>query len=135
MEGLGRALSSSSLAPSSSARSDPDHPKRISYSEMALNKAHGGRLHSPEEPLFPGFTGAQPSSRLLSRSHHNLGQVPESPEHRVAVTAPAGGHYGSQSGLNRAQLLASHHQTPHSTLPTCRLIILAFIPPDRKSVV
>ncbi|XP_046900332.1 tyrosine-protein phosphatase non-receptor type 13 isoform X2 [Hypomesus transpacificus] len=117
VDGLGRALSSSSLAPSSSARSDPDHPKRISYSEMALNKAHGGRLHSPDQPLFPGFTGAgiggQPSSRLLSRSHHNLGQVPESPEHRVAVAAPAAGHYGSQSGLNRAQLLASHHQHHH----------------------
>ncbi|KAM4634950.1 tyrosine-protein phosphatase non-receptor type 13 isoform 3-T4 [Polymixia lowei] len=117
-EAMGRAVSSVSLAASSSTRSNPEHLKRISYSEVALNKAPSGRLLAQDELLFPGFTpGASVHSnpRLMSRSHHNLGQVPESPEHRAAVTA--GGSYSSQShsGLNQAQLnqLASHHQQHH----------------------
>ena len=118
-EALGRAGSPGSLTPSGSTRSDPELFKRISYSEAALHKAISGQLTPQDEPpLFPGFVPASSSSsvssamhtnptRLMSRSHHNLGQVPESPEHRAAAAAlglsagggGGGGMYGSHGGL------------------------------------
>ncbi|KAM6986294.1 tyrosine-protein phosphatase non-receptor type 13 [Aplochiton taeniatus] len=124
----GRAGSSISLFPSLSTRSDPEHLKRISYSEVALNKAHPGRLQPQDLPLFPGFNpsgvglgpgGHQANSRLLAtRSLYNLGEVPESPEHRAStvVGSGVGGLYGSQGGLNLAQVLAPHlhHQRASS---------------------
>lgn len=69
-ESLGRAVSLASLAASAttSARSNPDSLKRMS---------------TLEERAFPAF-GADSSSRMKSRSHHNLGELPESPEHRGA---------------------------------------------------
>ncbi|KAJ7986804.1 hypothetical protein DPEC_G00332180 [Dallia pectoralis] len=110
--GMGRAVSSASLAPSFSARSstsDPDLLKRISYSEVAVNKTHTGQLNSQEEVHFPGFnSGLGPhhpsNTRLMtSRSAHNLGQVPESPEHRPVPLI-------SQSSLNRSRgLIVSSH--------------------------
>ncbi|XP_036792711.1 tyrosine-protein phosphatase non-receptor type 13 isoform X3 [Oncorhynchus mykiss] len=120
VEGMGRALSSASLTPSSSARSahsDSDL-KRISYSEVALNKAPGGRLHAQEEVLFPGFNSGlgphhhHPSNArlMMSRSHHNLGQVPESPEHRAVSF-----NSQSQSAVNHAQLPDSHHRASSDT--------------------
>ncbi|XP_029548276.1 tyrosine-protein phosphatase non-receptor type 13 isoform X3 [Salmo trutta] len=120
VEGMGRAVSSASLTPSSSARSahsDSDL-KRISYSEVALNKAPGGRLHAQEEVLFPGFNSGlgphhhHPSNArlMMSRSHHNLGQVPESPEHRTVSF-----NSQSQSAVNHAQLLDSHHRASSDT--------------------
>uniref|UniRef100_A0A3P8NMH9 Tyrosine-protein phosphatase non-receptor type 20 n=1 Tax=Astatotilapia calliptera TaxID=8154 RepID=A0A3P8NMH9_ASTCA len=60
-DAVGMRESSGSLAPSLSTRSNPDQLKRISYSEAALNKALSA----------------------MSRSHHNLGQMPESPEDRL----------------------------------------------------
>ncbi|XP_071385495.1 tyrosine-protein phosphatase non-receptor type 13 isoform X1 [Centroberyx affinis] len=117
-DAIGRAVSSVSLAPSSSTRSNPDHLKRISYSEVALNKAPSGRLLAQDELIFPGFNPGvpvHPNPRMMSRSHHNLGQTPESPERRAAVAA--GGSYSGppHSGLNQAQpiQLASHHQQHH----------------------
>ncbi|XP_017347794.1 tyrosine-protein phosphatase non-receptor type 13 isoform X2 [Ictalurus punctatus] len=70
-ESLGRAVSLASLAASAtmSTRSNPDSLKRMS---------------SSEERAFPTFS-ANPSSRMKSRSHHNLGELPESPEHRGAT--------------------------------------------------
>ncbi|XP_052314525.1 tyrosine-protein phosphatase non-receptor type 13 isoform X4 [Oncorhynchus keta] len=120
VEGIGRAVSSASLTPSSSARSahsDSDL-KRISYSEVALNKAPGGRLHAQEEVLFPGFNSGlgphhhHPSNArlMMSRSHHNLGQVPESPEHRAVSF-----NSQSQSAVNHAQLADSHHRASSDT--------------------
>nr|XP_046161133.1 tyrosine-protein phosphatase non-receptor type 13 isoform X4 [Oncorhynchus gorbuscha] len=120
VEGIGRAVSSASLTPSSSARSahsDSDL-KRISYSEVALNKAPGGRLHAQEEVLFPGFNSGlgphhhHPSNArlMMSRSHHNLGQVPESPEHRAVSF-----NSHSQSAVNHAQLADSHHRASSDT--------------------
>ncbi|KAM9539337.1 tyrosine-protein phosphatase non-receptor type 13 isoform 2-T2 [Salvelinus alpinus] len=120
VEGMGRAVSSASLTPSSSARSahsDSDL-KRISYSEVALNKAPGGRLHAQEEVLFPGFNSGlgphhhHPSNArlMMSRSHHNLGQVPESPEHRAVSF-----NSQSQSAVNHAQLLDCHHRASSDT--------------------
>ncbi|XP_034152799.1 tyrosine-protein phosphatase non-receptor type 13 isoform X2 [Esox lucius] len=119
MEGMGRAVSSASLAPSFSARSapsDPDLLKRISYSEVALYKAPGGRLNTQDEVPFPGLnSGLGPhhlsNTRLMtSRSHHNLGQVPESPEHRPVP-------FSSQSSLNHGhgQLLSSHDHASSDT--------------------
>ncbi|XP_064863694.1 tyrosine-protein phosphatase non-receptor type 13 isoform X3 [Oncorhynchus nerka] len=120
VEGIGRAVSSASLTASSSARSahsDSDL-KRISYSEVALNKAPGGRLHAQEEVLFPGFNSGlgphhhHPSNvrLMMSRSHHNLGQVPESPEHRAVSF-----NSQSQSAVNHAQLPDSHHRASSDT--------------------
>uniref|UniRef100_A0A8C5G991 Protein tyrosine phosphatase non-receptor type 13 n=1 Tax=Gouania willdenowi TaxID=441366 RepID=A0A8C5G991_GOUWI len=79
-----RALSSGSLAPSLSTRSNPDQLKRISYSEMALHKAPSGPILVHDGLHLPGFnTGTSmfhSNPRTMSRSHHNLGQMPESPE-------------------------------------------------------
>uniref|UniRef100_A0AAY4EZV9 Protein tyrosine phosphatase non-receptor type 13 n=1 Tax=Denticeps clupeoides TaxID=299321 RepID=A0AAY4EZV9_9TELE len=94
-EGIGRAVSVNSLAPSSTgSRSEVDHLKRISYSEVALNKALPGLHQFPAgtDTSYPGYV-PKPNPRLLSRSHHNLGQLPESPEHR----APS---YSTQSQMS-----------------------------------
>ncbi|KAK0146162.1 Tyrosine-protein phosphatase non-receptor type 13 [Merluccius polli] len=127
-EALGRAVSPVSLTHSGSTRSDPDPFKRISYSEVALNKALSAQPPaSPDEPpLFPGFVpgpSALANPRLMSRSHHNLGRVPESPEHRAATAAlglaggggggGGGGLFGSShshGGLNPPPYLHHHHQ-------------------------
>uniref|UniRef100_A0A671VAE5 Tyrosine-protein phosphatase non-receptor type 13 n=1 Tax=Sparus aurata TaxID=8175 RepID=A0A671VAE5_SPAAU len=106
-DSVGRTVSSGSLAPSLSTRSNPDHLKRISYSEVALNKAPSGPILVQDELHFPGFNPAASTvlsnPRIMSRSHHNLGQMPESPEHQVAE---------SYRGQNQAQpnQLASHFQ-------------------------
>ncbi|XP_068429722.1 tyrosine-protein phosphatase non-receptor type 13 isoform X3 [Clinocottus analis] len=87
-DALRGTVSSSSLAPSLSTRSDPDHLKRISYSEVALHKAPSGTILVQDELHFPGFnpvaSTALSNPRIMSRSHHNLGQMPESPERRPA---------------------------------------------------
>ncbi|XP_060747703.1 tyrosine-protein phosphatase non-receptor type 13 isoform X3 [Tachysurus vachellii] len=69
-ESLGRAVSLASLAASTTAstRSNPDSLKR---------------MLSSEDRTFPSFS-ANSSSRMKSRSHHNLGKLPEAPEHRGA---------------------------------------------------
>uniref|UniRef100_A0AAY4EYE3 Tyrosine-protein phosphatase non-receptor type 20 n=1 Tax=Denticeps clupeoides TaxID=299321 RepID=A0AAY4EYE3_9TELE len=106
-EGIGRAVSVNSLAPSSTgSRSEVDHLKRISYSEVALNKALPGLHQFPAgtDTSYPGYV-PKPNPRLLSRSHHNLGQLPESPEHRAPSYSTQ-----SQSGVPRTQLLASHQR-------------------------
>uniref|UniRef100_A0A3Q2UZ95 Tyrosine-protein phosphatase non-receptor type 13 n=1 Tax=Haplochromis burtoni TaxID=8153 RepID=A0A3Q2UZ95_HAPBU len=109
---LPASSSSGSLAPSLSTRSNPDQLKRISYSEAALNKALSGSVLVQDELHFPGFNPA-PSTvlsnpRAMSRSHHNLGQMPESPEDRLAELY----HGQSHSGLSQPQAnqLASHFQ-------------------------
>ncbi|KAL2099649.1 hypothetical protein ACEWY4_004043 [Coilia grayii] len=113
-EGMGRAVSSLSLAPS--ARSESEHLKRMSCSEAALNKHHViGRLPPAGDPTFPGYVPNAANPRhLLSRSHHNLGQLPESPEHRAGLS------YGSQSqsgGTTRptAAQLPSHQRACSDT--------------------
>ncbi|KAJ8338954.1 hypothetical protein SKAU_G00357400 [Synaphobranchus kaupii] len=108
--GMGRAVSAASLAPSSVGRPESDHLKRISYSEVALNRTLPGRLQLAGDPPHPIF-GSNANPRLLSRSHHNLGQVPESAESRAAP--PVGSQ--SQIGLIRTQLLASHHRASSDT--------------------
>ncbi|CAN9504277.1 unnamed protein product [Ophioblennius macclurei] len=83
-DAAGRTLSSGSLGPSLSTRSNPDHLKRISYSEVALHKAPYGPIAIQDELHFPGFNPVGSTilsnPRAMSRSHHNLGQMPESPE-------------------------------------------------------
>uniref|UniRef100_A0AAY4EYJ5 Tyrosine-protein phosphatase non-receptor type 13 n=1 Tax=Denticeps clupeoides TaxID=299321 RepID=A0AAY4EYJ5_9TELE len=113
-EGIGRAVSVNSLAPSSTgSRSEVDHLKRISYSEVALNKALPGLHQFPAgtDTSYPGYV-PKPNPRLLSRSHHNLGQLPESPEHRAPSYSTQ-----SQSGVPRTQLLASHQRASSDTNP------------------
>ncbi|XP_031716160.1 tyrosine-protein phosphatase non-receptor type 13 isoform X2 [Anarrhichthys ocellatus] len=84
---VGRTVSSGSLALSLSTRSNPDHLKRISYSEVALHKAPSGPILVQDELHFPGFNPVASTTsnpRIMSRSHHNLDQMPESPELRPA---------------------------------------------------
>lgn len=97
-------MSLASLSPNPSLP-DSDRPKRISLP---------GRLQLMGDPPYPAFgsasvAGANP--RLLSRSHHNLGQVPESPESRAGPPASS----QSQSSARRAQLLASHQRASSDT--------------------
>uniref|UniRef100_A0A3B4UZF0 Tyrosine-protein phosphatase non-receptor type 13 n=1 Tax=Seriola dumerili TaxID=41447 RepID=A0A3B4UZF0_SERDU len=110
-------VSSGSLAPSLSTRSNPDHLKRISYSEVALNKAPSGPILVQDELHFPGFNPVASTvlsnPRIMSRSHHNLGQTPESPEHRVAES-----HRGQKSysySLARSLFLRSFGTVSHSS--------------------
>lgn len=110
---VARVLSSGSLAPTLSTRSNPDHLKRISYSEVALNKAPSGPVLVQDDLHFPGYNPAASmvlsNPRVMSRSHHNLGQMPESPEPQLAESS-LDGH--SLRGLSQTQasLLASHLQ-------------------------
>lgn len=110
---VARVLSSGSLAPTLSTRSNPDHLKRISYSEVALNKAPSGPVLVQDDLHFPGYNPAASAvlsnPRVMSRSHHNLGQMPESPEQQMAELSLDG---QSLRGLSQAQagLLASHLQ-------------------------
>ncbi|KAI4881467.1 hypothetical protein NFI96_012213 [Prochilodus magdalenae] len=107
-DSLDRTLSVPSLASSTpGSRFDTDAIKRIS-SELALTRGLPARLSSPEEGSFPGFSSSS-NSRLKSRSHHNLGQVPESPERRVVPFSSQ-----SQSNTVRPQSLASSHQRASS---------------------
>ncbi|XP_057215875.1 tyrosine-protein phosphatase non-receptor type 13 isoform X2 [Triplophysa rosa] len=84
--------------------SEPDLYKRMSYSEMSLNK--NARISIP--PAYPGLNSSS-NSKMKSRSHHNLSQLPESPEHRMVP-------FGSQlqSGMARSQVLVSSHQRASS---------------------
>ncbi|XP_018609208.2 tyrosine-protein phosphatase non-receptor type 13 isoform X3 [Scleropages formosus] len=107
--GIERAISSASLAASSGGCSEPDHMKRISYSEAALNKDPAGRTLLTGESLHTGF-GSSPNPRLMSRSHHNLGQLPESSEGHMVP-------YGNQlqNSMNRIQPPASHQRASSDT--------------------
>ncbi|TRY98648.1 hypothetical protein DNTS_005895 [Danionella cerebrum] len=96
-------LGAVTLSPSS----DPELFKRMSYSEVSLSKSASNRISVAPDPHYPGFSSA--SSRLKSRSHHNLGQLPESPEHRMM---PFSGPL--QGGVARSQMIASSHQRASS---------------------
>ncbi|XP_019738405.1 tyrosine-protein phosphatase non-receptor type 13 isoform X3 [Hippocampus comes] len=89
---VSRTLSSDSLAPALSTRSNPEHLKRISYSEAALNKALAGSVLAQDQMNFPGFHSVkvQPNPRAMSRSLHNLGQTPEAFQHSAAEPYSSG---------------------------------------------
>ncbi|XP_051533072.1 tyrosine-protein phosphatase non-receptor type 13 isoform X2 [Myxocyprinus asiaticus] len=93
-----------SLSPST----DPELYKRISYSEMSLSKGLLSRISVPPEPSYPGFNSSC-NARMKSRSHHNLGQLPESPENRMMPFSSQ-----LQSGMGRSQVLATSHQRASS---------------------
>lgn len=104
-----RAVSTASLAATSASSPDSDHMKRISYSEMALNKP------SLSQPLLTGGSpyssfGSNSNPKLMSRSHQNLGQVPESPESQAQL-------YSNQSQMNLKQppVPSSHHRASSDT--------------------
>lgn len=110
---VGRAVSSGSLAPSLSTRSNPDHLKRISYSEVALHKTPSGPMLVQDELHFPGFNPAASTAlsnpRIMSRSHHNLRHMPESESYRGQT------HSGlSQAQPNQVASLFQQHQRASS---------------------
>ncbi|XP_037548200.1 tyrosine-protein phosphatase non-receptor type 13 [Nematolebias whitei] len=82
-----RSLAAGNLVPSLSTRSNPDHLKRISYSEASLNMAPAGSVLVHDTFHLPGFnpiaSTAFAKPRLMSRSHHNLARLSESVEHRM----------------------------------------------------
>uniref|UniRef100_A0A4W4G9P7 Tyrosine-protein phosphatase non-receptor type 13 n=1 Tax=Electrophorus electricus TaxID=8005 RepID=A0A4W4G9P7_ELEEL len=101
-DGLGRAISMASLSPSTPvSRSNPASLKKVPY-ELALTRP--ARLSSPDQGTFPDS-----SSRMKSRSHHNLGQLPESPEHRAVPFSSQ-----SQSGSVQLQPITLLHQRASS---------------------
>ncbi|XP_051536746.1 tyrosine-protein phosphatase non-receptor type 13-like isoform X3 [Myxocyprinus asiaticus] len=93
-----------SLSPST----DPEFYKRISYSEMSLSKGLSSRISVPPDLSYPGFNSSS-NARMKSRSHHNLCQLPESPEHRMMPFSSQ-----PQSGMGRSQVLATSHQRASS---------------------
>ncbi|XP_051959846.1 tyrosine-protein phosphatase non-receptor type 13 isoform X2 [Xyrauchen texanus] len=93
-----------SLSPST----DPELYKRISYSEMSLSKGLSSRISVPPEPSYQGLNSSY-NARMKSRSHHNLGQLPESPENRMMPFSSQ-----LQSGMGRSQVLATSHQRASS---------------------
>ncbi|XP_074546202.1 tyrosine-protein phosphatase non-receptor type 13 isoform X2 [Halichoeres trimaculatus] len=107
-DSVARAVSSGSLGPRLSTRSNPDHLKRISYSEVALNKAPSGPILVQDELRFPGFHPAASTALsnplTMSRSHHNLAQ--ESLEHR----APESYQLNVRMSQPPANQMASHMQ-------------------------
>ncbi|CAL9682119.1 unnamed protein product [Knipowitschia caucasica] len=115
----GRTVSSGSL----SSRSNPDQLKRISYSEVALNRALSGPL-SVHELNFPGFN-AGPSSvrtnpKLLSRSLHNLGQIQASSELRdEESTSDQGFQQHQRASSDTDSFMQAQHKSysivPHSS--------------------
>ncbi|XP_077478794.1 tyrosine-protein phosphatase non-receptor type 13 isoform X2 [Stigmatopora argus] len=78
---VSRTLSSGSLAPALSTHSNPEHLKRISNSEVALNKASSSSILIQDHLNFPGLqpTKGAAKPRAISRSLHNLGQTLEAP--------------------------------------------------------
>ncbi|XP_008324263.1 tyrosine-protein phosphatase non-receptor type 13 isoform X2 [Cynoglossus semilaevis] len=107
-DAVGRTVSTGSLA----AHSIPDQLKRTSYSEAALNKAPSGSILVQDELHFPGYNPAASTvlsnPQMMSRSLHNLGQRPESPEQPMAESYRGQSH----SGLSQPQpnQMASHLQ-------------------------
>uniref|UniRef100_A0A8C6KH04 Protein tyrosine phosphatase non-receptor type 13 n=1 Tax=Nothobranchius furzeri TaxID=105023 RepID=A0A8C6KH04_NOTFU len=87
VDALSRNVTLGNLAPRLSTRSNPDHLKRISYSEAALNKA-------------PSASTTFSNPRLLSRSHHNLALLPETHQRASSDTdslAPQQDRYNMRS--------------------------------------
>nr|XP_023684421.1 tyrosine-protein phosphatase non-receptor type 13 isoform X2 [Paramormyrops kingsleyae] len=104
-----RAVSTASLAATSASSPDSDHMKRISYSEMALNKPSLSRPLLTGDSPYSSF-GSNSNPKLMSRSHQNLGQVPESPESQAQL-------YSNQSQMNlkQTQVPSSHHRASSDT--------------------
>ncbi|XP_041825930.1 tyrosine-protein phosphatase non-receptor type 13 isoform X2 [Melanotaenia boesemani] len=107
-----RSVSSDSLTPSLSTRSNPEHLKRISYSEVALNKAPSGSILVQDDLHFPGFNPVAPSvisnPRIMSRSHHNLALIAEPPERQMAELYRGQSH--SRLTQPQSNQAASHFQ-------------------------
>uniref|UniRef100_A0A8C2J718 Protein tyrosine phosphatase non-receptor type 13 n=1 Tax=Cyprinus carpio TaxID=7962 RepID=A0A8C2J718_CYPCA len=95
-----------SLSPST----DPELYKRMSYSEISLSKS-SNRISVPPEPPYPGFSSSS-NTKMKSRSHHNLGQLPESPEHRMVPFSSQ-----SQSGMARSQTHANFSKCVYTSSP------------------
>ncbi|KAM4720013.1 tyrosine-protein phosphatase non-receptor type 13 isoform 2-T3 [Anableps anableps] len=107
-----------SLAQSLSTRSNPDHLKRISYSEVALNKAPTSSVLVHDELHLPGYNPLAstvfPNPRLMSRSHHNLAQMPESEENPALDLLRSSNGRLTQPHLNQAASNFQQHQRASS---------------------
>ncbi|KAK5617687.1 hypothetical protein CRENBAI_001665 [Crenichthys baileyi] len=107
-----------SLVQSLSTRSNPDHLKRISYSEVALNKAPSGSVLVHDELHLPGYNPLPstvfPNPRLMSRSHHNLAQMPESEENPLLDLLRSSNGRLTQPQLNQAASNFQQHQRASS---------------------
>ncbi|MEQ2194547.1 hypothetical protein XENOCAPTIV_030679 [Xenoophorus captivus] len=107
-----------SLAQTLSTRSNPDHLKRISYSEVALNKAPSGSVLVHEELHLPGYNPLPstvfPNPQLMSRSHHNLAQMPESEENPLLDLLRSSNGRLTQPQLNQAPSNFQQHQRASS---------------------
>ncbi|MEQ2180643.1 hypothetical protein GOODEAATRI_003290, partial [Goodea atripinnis] len=107
-----------SLAQTLSTRSNPDHLKRISYSEVALNKAPSGSVLVHEELHLPGYNPLPstvfPNPQLMSRSHHNLAQMPESEENPLLDLLRSSNGRLTQAQLNQASSNFQQHQRASS---------------------
>lgn len=105
-----------SLAQSLSTRSNPDHLKRLSYSEVALNKAPTGSVLVHDELHLPGYnplaSAVFPKPRLMSRSHHNLAQMPEE-NPALDLLRPSNGRL-TQQQLNQTASGFQQHQRASS---------------------
>uniref|UniRef100_M3ZQQ9 Tyrosine-protein phosphatase non-receptor type 13 n=1 Tax=Xiphophorus maculatus TaxID=8083 RepID=M3ZQQ9_XIPMA len=93
-------------ASSLSTRSNPEHLKRISYSEVALNKTPAGSVLVHDELHLPGYnplaSTAFTNPRLMSRSHHNLAQMSESEQNPVLDLLRSSNARLTQPQLNQA---------------------------------
>uniref|UniRef100_A0A3P9Q2V9 Tyrosine-protein phosphatase non-receptor type 13 n=1 Tax=Poecilia reticulata TaxID=8081 RepID=A0A3P9Q2V9_POERE len=93
-------------ASSLSTRSNPDHLKRISYSEVALNKTPAGSVLIHDELHLPGYnplaSTAFTNPRLMSRSHHNLAQMSELEQNPVLDLLRSSNARLTQPQLNQA---------------------------------
>uniref|UniRef100_A0A3Q2D4S0 Protein tyrosine phosphatase non-receptor type 13 n=1 Tax=Cyprinodon variegatus TaxID=28743 RepID=A0A3Q2D4S0_CYPVA len=107
-----------SMAQSLSTRSNPDHLKRISYSEVALNKTPSGSVLVHDELHLPGYNPLAstvfPNPRLMSRSHHNLAQMPEPEENPVLELLRSSKSRLTQPQINPAASGFQQHQRANS---------------------
>ncbi|XP_043952121.1 tyrosine-protein phosphatase non-receptor type 13 [Gambusia affinis] len=107
-----------SLAQSLSTRSNPEHLKRISYSEVALNKTPAGSVLVHDELHLPGYnplaSTAFTNPRLMSRSHHNLAQMSESEQNPVLDLLRFSNTRLTQPQLNQATSNFQQHQRASS---------------------
>ncbi|XP_038130998.1 tyrosine-protein phosphatase non-receptor type 13 isoform X2 [Cyprinodon tularosa] len=113
-----RAAGRVSMAQSLSTRSNPDHLKRISYSEVALNKTPSGSVLVHDELHLPGYNPLAstvfPNPRLMSRSHHNLAQMPEPEENPVLELLRSSKSRLTQPQINPAASGFQQHQRANS---------------------
>ncbi|TKS84339.1 Tyrosine-protein phosphatase non-receptor type 13 [Collichthys lucidus] len=91
---------------------DPRSGDSVGRTRWHSTRHQSGPILVQDELHFPGFnpmaSTIHSNPRIMSRSHHNLGQMPESPEHRVAESYRGQSHSGLSQALPNQ--VASHFQ-------------------------